>query len=609
MRPLPHAIAAAAVALLPITGFAADVTASHALSLVGAPQYGPDFTHLDWVNPDAPKGGDIRLSAIGTFDSLHPFIARGTTGPGLGMVYQTLMAGHQGELSTEYGLIAETVEVPADLSWVAFNLRPEARWHDGRPITSEDVVWSFERLIADGRPFYKKYYANVVEAVAEGPHRVRFAFDGAPNRELPQIVGQLIVLPKHYWADRDFTKTTLEPPLGSGPYRIAAVDAGRSLTLERVEDWWAADLPLMRGRYNFDTIRYDYYRDQTVALEAFKSGAYDVRLENTAKNWATAYDFPATETGAVQRVEVPDLGPQPMQAFVMNTRRPLFADRNVRLALAHAFDFEWSNRNLFFSSYTRTESYFHGGELAATGLPEGRELDILEGLRGQIPDEVFTTEYAPPTSDGSGSDRRNLRAARQLLEDAGWTVDADRKLVGPNGEPFDFEILLVSPAFERIVAPFARNLERLGIAATVRTVDSSQYINRLRSFDFDMIVGSFAQSNSPGNEQRDFWGSAAANLEGSRNTIGIREPAIDALIDLVIRAPDRAELIAATRALDRVLLWHHFVIPQWHVASFRVAYWDRFGRPERFSGNGIGLMAWWVDPAKDVALERASEAN
>ncbi len=583
---------------------AAEVRVSHGLSLIGEPKYGPDFEHLDYVNPAAPKGGELRLFAIGGYDSLNPYIIKGVAAGGLGLVFESLMTSPRDDVSAEYGLIAESIEVPDDLAWVAFNLRREARWHDGAPITADDVVFSFEMLKEKGRPFFRFYYANVTGAQALGAHKVRFTFSGPPNRELPHIMGQLPVLSKAYFADHDFTKTTLDPPMGSGPYRVKALDPGRSITYQRVADYWGRELAINRGRNNFDLVRYDYYRDQTVALEAFKSQEYDFRVETTAKVWATGYDFPALRQKLVLREEVPDASPTGMGAFVFNLRRAKFQDRALRQALAYAFDFEWTNKNLFFGQYSRTKSYFSNSELASSGLPGGAELALLEPFRDKLPPEVFTKTYAPPESDGTGNIRANLRIALKLLRQAGWTIE-DKKLVDPrSGVALEIEFLLVSPAFERVIAPFVRNLKRLGVTARIRTVDPAQYQNRLRDFDFDMVAAGFGQSESPGNEQRDYWSSEAAGREGSRNIIGIEDPVLDALIEKVIFAPDRQTLVTATRALDRVLLWGHYVIPQWYLRHERIAYWDKFGRSGTEPKYGTDLFAWWVDAEKASALER-----
>ncbi len=609
MRALPAVLLALSLMLAP--GARADerpgepdhVHKAHAIAMHGEPKYGPEFTHFDYVNPHAPKGGTIRLAVEGTFDSFNPFIPKGNAGEGWAV--ERLLTGSGDEPFTEYGLIAESVEWPEDRSWVTFTLRPEARWHDGTPITADDVIWSFETLKTKGRPFYRFYYGSIAGAQKLGKRRVRFTFTEKGNRELPLIIGQLPILPKHYWEaeGRDFAKTTLEPPLGSGPYRVAEFEAGRYVVVERVKDYWGRDLAVNRGRNNFDRIRYDYFRDDTVIRQALKSGDIDFREENQAKAWALDYDVPAVRNGWLKKVAIPHRRPTGMQAFVMNTRRPIFQDRRVRRALAYAFDFEWTNRNLFFGQYTRTESYFSNSELAATGLPEGEELEILERYRGRIPEEVFTTPYWAPETDGSGWPRENLKRAFELLAEAGWVVE-DMKLVNAETErPMRFEILLVSPAFERIALPFVRNLKRLGIDARVRLVDQSQYINRLRSFDFDMIIGGWGESESPGNEQRNFWSSTAADSPASRNWIGIKDPVIDELIELVITAPTRESLVARTRALDRVLLWGHYVIPNWHLRKQRILYWDKFARPEKPARFGTSVDLWWFDPVKAARLE------
>ena len=579
---------------------------THGVSMFGELKYGPGFEHFDYANPDAPKGGRMVQSAVGTFDNLNPFILRGTAAAGVSLIFDTLMAGNLDEPFSEYGLLAESVEMPEDRSWVAFTLRPDARWHDGKPVTVEDVIWSFEALKEQGHPFYRAYYANITKVEADGERRVKMTFDGTVNRELPLIAGQMPVLPKHYYETHAFEKTTLEPPLGSGPYRIKSVDPGRSITYERVDDYWGQDLPVNTGRHNFDEISYEYFRDANVALEAFKAGEYDIRIENTSKFWATGYTGPAVESGRIKLEEIPHESGTGMQAFIFNTRRPPFDDPKVREALGYAFDFEWTNQNLFYGQYERTKSFFSNSELAARELPSEAELELLNPFRDQLPDEVFTTVYEPPETDGTGNNRRNLRTALQLLNEAGWSVE-NGKLRNEAGEALSFEVLLVSPAFERVVLPYRQNLERLGIDVTVRTVDPAQYQNRLDSYDFDMVIASFGQSLSPGNEQRDFWGSESADIPGGRNLIGIEDPVVDALIDRIIQAPSREALVTATRALDRVLLWNHYVIPQWHIRTTRIAYWDKFERPANDPKYGIDLMTWWVDTANVAAVESEQE--
>jgi microcin C transport system substrate-binding protein len=576
---------------------------AHGISMYGELRYPPDFQHFDYVNPDAPKGGLMRFGvAEATFDSFNPWIIKGNPAD-VGPVFDTLMVGSADEPFSEYGLLAKTVQTPADRSWVAFELRPEARWHDGQPVTADDVVWSFETLLAKGMPSYRFYYQSVAKVEKTGPLGVRFTFKPGTNRELPLILGQLPVLPKHWWASRNFEETSLEPPLGSGPYKVGKFEANRFVELERVPDYWGKDLPVNRGRNNFDVLHSDYYRDATVALEAFKGGHYDFRFENSAKDWSTGYDVPEVKDGRIVKESAPNQRPVGMQGFVMNLRRSLFSDRRVREALDLAFDFEWANKTLFYGQYTRTKSYFENSELASSGLPSADELAVLEPLRDKLPPEVFDHEYVSPKTDGSGDNRDNLRRAAELLQQAGWTAQ-NGKLV-KDGKPFQFEFLVNSPLYERIALPYSKTLEKLGIAASVRTVDASQYRRRTDSFDYDMILSSFGESDSPGNEQRDYWGSEAAGRDGSRNAIGLKDPAIDALVGLLIASPDRKTLVTRTRALDRALLWGHYLVPNWYIGADRIAYWDKFGRPAVIPKNGVlvQLDAWWIDPAKAARFE------
>jgi microcin C transport system substrate-binding protein len=569
------------------------VRPAHGLSMYGDMKYGPGFTHFEYADPKAPKGGTVKLSAIGTFDTLNPFVLRGGAAVGLGQVFDSLMSGSSDEAFAYYGLVAETVETPADRSWVAFTLRPQARFHDGKPITVEDVIWSFETLKTKGHPFYRSYYAHVTKAEAAGPRRVRFTFKAAMNRELPLIVGQLPVLPKHWWASRDFKKTTLEPPLGSGPYRVESFEPGRSITYRRVKGYWGAELPVNVGRYNFDAIRYDYYRDGTVALEAFKGGAYDFRRENSSKSWATGYNVPAVRDGRIKMEQIPNEVPTGMQGFVYNTRREQFRDPRVREALAAAFDFDWANAHLFYGAYTRTQSYFSNSELAAKGVPDELERAVLAPFRGRVPDAVFGESYQAPSTK-SGGVRPHLVKALKLLESAGWVVRDLRLVNTATGRQMTVEILLDEPTWERIALPFVQNLERLGVAARIRTVDHAQYEYRLKQFDFDLTVALYPQSLSPGNEQADFWSSEAARTPGSRNLAGISDPVVDELIAQIIAAPDRAQLVARTRALDRVLLFGHYLIPHFHITAFRTAYWNRFGRPAVSPKYELGFDTWWI---------------
>lgn len=575
----------------------------HGIAMHGDLKYPPDFRHFDYVNPDAPKGGTVRLYALRTFDTLNPFTLKGVSAAAARLPFDTLMTESADEPFSQYGLVAESIEVPDDRSWAIFNLRREARFHDGTQITADDVVWTFDTLRTKGHPRFRLYYAAVKEAEALGRHRVRFTFVEGVNRELPLILGQLPVLPRHYWQEKDFESTTLTPPMGSGPYRVAQVDPGRSVTYERVEDYWARDLPVNVGRHNFDIIHYDYYRDSTVALEALKAGNYDFREESVSKLWATGYDAPPVERGLIRKRFVPHGQSTGMQGFVFNTRKAVFADPKVREALTYAFDFEWTNRVLFFGAYTRTKSYFSNSELAAKGLPGPREREILDPYRGKVPERVFTEPYDPPSTDGTHEGlRRNLLTALDMLREAGWEVRDGRLVHAETGEPMAFEVLLVNPSFERIVLPFIGNLRRLGIAATVRTVDASQFINRRKSFDYDMIVHVWGQSLSPGNEQHDYWSSAAAEVQGSFNLAGVRDPVVDELVRKIIAAPDRETLVAATRALDRVLLWGHYVIPHWHIRGDRLAFWDKFGWPRTTPVQGYQFNAWWIATEKERAV-------
>lgn len=596
---------------LSVTPALSQTSVSHGIAMHGDLKYPADFKYFDYVNPDAPKGGEVRLWASGGFDTFNPYVIKGRPAAGTSFLFETLMTSSADEPFSEYGLLAETIEMPADRSWVAFTLRADAKWHDGKPVTVDDVIWSFETLKEKGAPFFRYYYANVETPTKTGERTVKFVFTGGTNRELPLIVGQAPVLPKHYWDGRDFEATTLEPPLGSGPYRIVDFEPNRHIVYERVADYWGAEHPTQKGFWNFDRIRFDYYRDETVAIEAFKSGAFDYRAENSSKAWATAYDVSAVRDGSMMKKTFDHNRTAGMQGFVMNQRRAIFKDPKVRQALSYAFDFEWSNKALFYGQYVRTHSYFDNSELASTGAPEGAVLDLLEPYRGQLPEELFTTSYVPPKTDGSGNIRKNLRAALKLLREAGWVVDPKTKKLTnyKTGDVFTFEILLVSPLFERIALPFTSNLKRLGIDASVRTVDSSQYKERRDNFDFDIVVGSWGQSASPGNEQRDFWGTGSAARNGSRNLSGISNPVIDALIDQVIAAPDRRSLVNSVRALDTVLLWQHLVIPHWHIPYDRYVYWDRFTQPPVIPDQGTQFFSWWIDPVKDAKLSQLRRAE
>ena len=579
----------------------------HAMTMFDneVPKYPPDFKHFEYANPEAPKGGTLRLAAEGTFDSFHPFIPKGN--PASTGSVETLLVTSADEPFTAYGLIAESMEWPEDRSWVIFNLRPEARWHDGQPITATDVTWSFSTLIKTGRPGYRFYYQAVEKAETLSEHRVRFTFKESGNQELPLIVGQLPILPHHYWQDRDFARTTLDPPLGSGPYRIKRFEAGRYIEQERVTDYWGHDLAVQRGLNNFDLIRTNYFRDATPIRLALKSGDIDYREENQAKAWAEAYNVNAVSRGWLKKELVKHRMPTGMQAFVMNTRRPIFRDVRVREALGYAFDFEWTNRNLFNGQYTRTASYFSNSDLAASGLPQGEERSLLERYRDRLPPALFTQTFAPPVTDGSGWPRENLRQATRLLNKSGWVIKDLKRVNTKTGEPLTFEILLVSPAFERIVLPYVRNLKRLGIEAHVRLIDQSQYINRFRQFDFDMLVAVWGQSETPGNEQRNYWSSSAATTPGSRNLAGVSDSVIDTLIEQLIKSVSRTQLNQRTRALDRALLWNFYVIPHWHIRADRILYWDKFSRPSIPIRSGVMTARWWYDPLKAAALQKARQ--
>jgi microcin C transport system substrate-binding protein len=572
-----------------------QIRVSHAIAMNGEPKYGPDFTHFDYVNPDAPKAGLFRQAAIGTFDSLNPFIAKGNPADGAGLVFDTLMVSSDDEPFTHYGLIAEKIEYPEDRSWVIFHINPKARFHDGEPVRASDVVFSFNTLTQKGSPLYARYYADVTEVKALDAQRVRFRFGSKTNRELPLILGQLAVLPEKYWKKRDFDRTTLAPLVGSGPYKIESLKQGQSISYVLDKTYWGRTLPVNRGRYNFKRIHYDYYRDLTVAFAAFKSGEYDFRQENVSKQWATGYVGPPFEKGLLKKEAIKHSIPAGMQCFAMNQRRPFFSDRRVRHALAHAFDFKWTNRSLFYGAYNRTDSFFENSEMEADGLPNPAESALLEPLRKHLWPEVFSMDYAPPTVKGKNGLRKNLRKALGLLRDAGWAVKDGVLRHNDTDKPFTFEILLAQPSFERIVLPFTANLKKIGIQANVRVVDTSQYINRLRDFDFDMIVASFGQSLSPGNEQRWFWHSESAKVPGTRNYCGIENKAIDRLVELVITAESRLDLIHRCKALDRALLWGHYVIPHWYSGEFRVAYTAKLKHPLRLPPYNLDLYSWWIE--------------
>jgi microcin C transport system substrate-binding protein len=580
----------------------------HGLSLFGELKYRAGFQHFDYVNPSAPKGGVARMIAFGTFDNFNIVVAgvKGSLAGGMNQIYDSLLVPAMDEVAVGYGLLAEAVSGPADRSSVTYRLRANAKWHDGVPVTVEDVLFSLASFKAH-HPFYSAYYRHVAKAEKTGEREVTFTFDGPGNRELPQIVGELIVLPKHWWEGtdssgrkRDIAATTLEPPLGCGAYRVKDFVPGRTVTYERVADYWGKDVNVNIGRDNFGALRFEYFRDATVAIEAFKADATDWRSENSAKSWATAYDFPAMKDGRVVKEEFPINSSGGMQGYAFNTRRPKFADPRLRRAFNHALNFEEINKQLFFGQYHRVNSYFEGLELASSGLPEGAELAILQSIRDKVPPEVFTTPYTNPVNDSPEAVRNNLREATSLLRAAGYEV-RNRKLVNAKtGEPLTVEVLIDQPDWERIVLFYKPSLERLGIQMSVRYVDDVQYQNRLRNWEYDLIVVSWGQGLSPGNEQRNYWSSQAADMLGSRNYVGIKNPAVDALVDHIIFAKSRADLVAATKALDRVLLANNYVVPQWSYGKQRTARWDRFGRPPQLPKYGAAAFptVWWWDAAK-----------
>ncbi|MBQ8105505.1 MULTISPECIES: extracellular solute-binding protein [unclassified Afipia] len=586
----------------------------HALSLFGDIKYPADFKRFDYVNPDAPKGGLARQISIGTFDNFNLAVAgvKGTIAPAVGLIYETLMARSLDEATTQYGLLAESVSHPDDHSWVIYRLRKDAKWHDGKPVTPEDVLFSLESL-KKYSPMYSSYYKHVVKAEKVGSHDIKFTFDAPGNRELPTIVGELTVLPKHWWEGkdsegrkRDIGATTLEKPLGSGPYAIKDFVAGRAVTLERVKNYWGEKAPTRVGQNNFDEMRFEFFRDTTVSLEAFKADQADWIIESSAKSWATAYNFPAVTEKRVVLEEFPINDSGRMQGFAFNIRRELFADKRVRRAFNYAFDFEEMNKQLFYGQYKRINSYFEGTELASSGVPVQREFEILKEVYGDIPPEVIAKPYENPVGGDPEKVRDNLRNATRLLREAGYEV-REGKLVKKDGTPVAVEFLLDNPSFERIVLFYKPSLERLGITVNVRTVDDAQYQNRVRNFDYDIISDIWGQSLSPGNEQRDFWGSQAADIPGSRNTIGIKNPVVDKLIDKIIFAKDRETLVAATKALDRVLLWHYYVVPQFTYGFSRYARWDRFSHAPLPKYGRSGLPAlWWFDKEKADKIGKRS---
>ena len=580
----------------PVNGFA----------MYDEPKLPPDFKNFPYVNPDAPKGGTLRMALVGSYDTFNPFILKGNPVDGLGplskdsvvlvptSVFESLAVYSNDEPFTMYGLIAKTIEVPKDRSSVTFNLRKEARFQDGTPITADDVIFSFTTLRDKGAPFFRNYYASVAKVEKNGPLSVTFRFVSANQKELPLILGELPVLSKAYWTKHDITQSTIEPPLGSGPYRVAKFDIGNYVVYERDKNYWGKDLPVNVGRFNFDTVRVNYYRVDFPAFEAFKAGQADVWVETSANRWATSYDFPAMKRGDVLRARVPLGTTQGVEGLFFNTRRPIFQDRRVREALGNAFDFEWENKIIAYNQYAHARSYFNNSDLEAKGVPQGLELQILEPFRGKIPDDVFTKEFNPP-STAHATVRDNLRDAQQLLASAGWKIDKDGIMKNAAGEPLKFEILMyTSPDLERLVLPIVANFKLLGIQAELRAVDQGQFINRVRAFDYDMVFGGIGESDSPGNEQRAFWGTKAASEPGSRNYAGVHDPAIDSVIEGLVHADTRADLVAHVHALDRLLQYGYYVIPFWYLPAQRIAWWKQFHHPDATPQSGPGFTDWWT---------------
>jgi len=569
----------------------------HAISAFDQIKYNKDFKHFDYVNPSAPKGGRIRLAERGTFDSLNQFILKGVPAIGLDSIYESLLVTSLDEPFTAYGLLAKALNVSPDQSSITFYMEKNAKWHDNMPITANDVEWTFKTILEKGHPSYKSYYSDIKSIEVIDTYIIKFNFKNIKNKELPIIIGQMKILPKHFWKDKNLNSSGLLIPLGSGPYRIKNVSAGKNITYHRIKGHWAKNHPIYIGQNNFDIIQYDYYRDSNVMIEALKAKEYDFRSENISKEWATAYNNLKDNSSFIKEELVHEL-PQGMQAFVFNTRKEIFNNIYIRKALSLAFDFEWTNKTLFYGQYIRSISYFSNSNLASTGLPSKEELNILNKYKDIIPSEVFSTVYNPGLTNGSGNNRKNLLEAINILKNANYTLK-DNTLKNSEGMDIKFEILLLSPAFERIVAPFIKNLNKLGVKANIRIVDTAQYKNRLDNYDFDMVVMSRGQSLNPGNEQRNYWSSQSANINGSSNWIGIKNKAVDDLIELIIQASDRNDLILHTKALDRVLLHSHYVIPHWHIKKWRLAYWKKLKRPKNIPKYNLGFPeTWWYNSIK-----------
>ncbi|WP_300668592.1 extracellular solute-binding protein [Desulfoluna sp.] len=600
-RRLMHMGAAALFLLAGSLPATAEEHTTHAVTLIGSPKYGEDFTHFAYTRPDAPKGGTFRRGMVGTFDSLNDVAVKGRCAAGVSFIYDTLMESSADEASAAYGLLAEKLTTSDDNAWAIFHLRKEARFHDGHPVTAEDVCFSFAAITGES-PFYKNYFKAVDRVEALGPHTVKFHFKKeGRNRELPYIAGQLKVLPKHYWKGRDLSKSTLEIPLGSGPYLIASADPGKRITFTRVPDYWGRGLPVNKGRYNFDRMVFEYFKDRTVAFEAFKAGHYDLQGESAGKNWYRGYTGKNVENGWIKKEEIPHSRPTGMKGIVMNTLAPPLNDRNVRCALTRAFDFEWINSKIYFGQLKRHTSFFSNSEFASSGIPQGEELNILDTLRDLVPAEIFTTPFKLKTGDGSGMDRQRLGDAAAILAESGYGFK-DGAMRDKRGNALKLEVLMGSKAMQKELLPFKQSLARLGIELTLHLVDSTHYIQKVRNKEYMMVFSGFRQSLSPGNEQRGMWHSETAGVKGSRNLCGIHDAAVDALVEKVIAAPDHDALVARTKALDRLLLYGHYIIPDGYSDRFRLACWDRFGKPETRPTHGLSIDTWWVDPAKDAKM-------
>ena len=584
----------------------ATITESHGYAQFGTLKYPARFTHFDWVNPQAPKGGTLRVMAFGTFDTVNPYTFKGTSPVttanflqyGINELNEPLMVGtgqyspSGDEPASSYGLIAQSVEYSEDRSWVVFNLRPEVRFHDGTPITAYDVAFSYRLLLKEGHPLYRTALQEVLRVDILNKQRIRFVLKRSGNPLLILRLGELPVLPQHYWKDRDFKATTFEPPLGSGPYRITSVTPGRQLIFERVKDYWGKDLPVNRGKYNFDRMEVEFYRDSDVAFEAFKAGEFDIYIEHQAKNWVNGYNFPAVRRGEVIKAQIPHQIPTQSQGLFMNTRRATFADVKTREALGLMFDFEWTNRALFSNAYKRTTSYYPNSEFSASGLPVGHEWLMLKPYKDQLPARLFTEPFTLPQTDGRGIPRETMRKALALLAEAGWKLHGQR-LQNASGQPLRFELLLVNPSLERLYQPYIENLNSIGIDARLRTVDRAQYKQRLDQFDFDMISMTLGQTLSPGLEQWQYFHSSQVGVKGSKNYAGIANPVVDHLLEQLLAARTRDEQVAAGKALDRVLLWQHYSIPNWYLNYHRLAYRNRlaFVITPPYT---LGLSAWWL---------------